>query len=169
MLADGYDIVLDLEKSQRAPALRRASSDRWFLDMFSFFATLPVGLNHPKMREPEFLAQLQRAALANPTNSDVYTVEMAEFVETFGRLAMPDYLPHLFFVAGGALGVENALKAAFDWKVRRNFRKGTARRRGIRCSTSARRSTAARATRSRSRTPPTRGSTSTSRSSTGRA
>ena len=30
----------------------------------------------------------------NPTNSDVYTVEMAEFVDTFGRLAMPDYLPH---------------------------------------------------------------------------
>ena len=92
--------------------------------MFSFFATLPVGLNHPRLKDPAFLAKLTRAALVNPTNSDIYTVEMAEFVDTFGRVAMPPYLPHVFFVAGGTLGVENALKAAFDWKVRRNFRKG---------------------------------------------
>src|SRR5205814_5869256 len=71
-----------------------------------------------------------RAALTNPTNSDVYTVEMAEFVATFERLAIPDYLPHLFLIAGGSLGVENAIKAAFDWKVRRNFRNGQAREKG---------------------------------------
>ena len=29
-------------------------------------------------------------------------------------------LPHLFFVEGGALAVENALKIAFDWKSRHN-------------------------------------------------
>jgi L-lysine 6-transaminase len=29
-------------------------------------------------------------------------------------------LPHLFFVEGGALAVENALKTAFDWKSRAN-------------------------------------------------
>jgi len=57
-------------------------------------------------------------------------VEMAEFVATFGRLTMPSYLPHLFLVAGGSVGVENALKAAFDWKVRRNFRKGMREERG---------------------------------------
>jgi L-lysine 6-transaminase len=82
------------------------------------------------MREPAFLAKLERAALVNPTNSDIYTVEMAEFVDTFARLAMPDYLPHVFFVAGGTLAVENALKAAFDWKVRRNFRRGCREERG---------------------------------------
>jgi L-lysine 6-transaminase len=123
MLADGYDIVLDLEKSE-GRHLHDSRSGRWFLDMFSFFATRPVGMNHPKLRDPAFLARLERAAVVNPTNSDIYSVEMAEFVETFGRYAMPEYLPHVFFVAGGTLGVENALKAAFDWKVRRNFRKG---------------------------------------------
>jgi len=123
MLADGYDMVLDLEKSQ-GRRLYDSRSGRWYLDMFSFFATMPVGMNHPGMREPAFRAQLERAALINPTNSDIYTVEMAEFVDTFARLAMPDYLPYVFFVAGGTLAVENALKAAFDWKVRRNFRKG---------------------------------------------
>ena len=123
MLADGYDLVLDLDKSE-GRRLYDSKSDRWYLDMFSCFATLPVGINHPKMKDPAFLAKLTRAAVTNPTNSDVYSVEMAEFVEAFGRLAMPDYLPHVFFVAGGTLGVENALKAAFDWKVRQNFRRG---------------------------------------------
>jgi L-lysine 6-transaminase len=122
MLADGSDLVLDLERS-KGRHLYDARCGRWYLDMFSFFATMPVGLNHPGMRDPEFLARLERAAVANPTNSDVYTVEMAEFVDTFARLAMPDYLPHVFFIAGGTLGVENALKAAMDWKVRRNFKR----------------------------------------------
>ena len=129
MLVDGYDLVLDLETSQ-GRRLVDARNGRRYLDMFSFFATLPVGINHPKMRVPEFLEVLTRAAITNPANSDVYTVEMATFVETFGRLAMPEHLPHLFLVAGGTLGVENALKAAFDWKVRRNFRKGCREERG---------------------------------------
>jgi L-lysine 6-transaminase len=129
MLADGFDMVLDIEKSE-GRRLWDARSGRYLLDLFSFFATVPVAVNHPKLKDPEFLAKLQRAALLNPTNSDIYTVEMAEFVDAFGRLAMPDYLPHLFLVAGGALGLENALKAAMDWKVRRNFRKGMREEKG---------------------------------------
>jgi len=129
MLADGLELVANLEKS-KGRHLYDARGGRWYLDMFSFFATLPIGLHHPMMREPAFLAKLERAALANPSNSDVYTVEMAEFVDTFERLAMPSYLPKLFLIAGGAAGVENALKAAFDWKVRRNFRKGLKEEKG---------------------------------------
>src|SRR5512135_2707042 len=96
MLADGYDMVLDIDKSQ-GRRLWDARGGRWILDMFSFFATLPVGLNHPKLKDPAFLAKLTRAALANPSNSDIYTTEMAEFVEVFGRVAQPGYLPHAFF------------------------------------------------------------------------
>ncbi len=129
MLADGYDIVLDLEKSQ-GRRLYDAKSGRTFLDLFSFFATLPVGFNHPRLKDESFLAKLTRAALVNPTNSDIYTSEMAEFVDTFGRVGKPDYLPHLFLIAGGTLGVENAIKAAMDWKVRRNMRKGLREERG---------------------------------------
>jgi L-lysine 6-transaminase len=43
---------------------------------------------------------------------------------------MPSYLPHAFFIEGGALAVENALKVAFDWKVRRNKAKGIAGEKG---------------------------------------
>jgi L-lysine 6-transaminase len=129
MLADGYDIVLDLEKSH-GRRLYDSRSGRTYLDLFSCFATLPLGLNHPGMKEPEFLARLTRAALTNPTNSDVYTTEFAEFVDTFARLAKPASMDYVFFVAGGSLGVENALKAAMDWKVRRNFAGGSKAERG---------------------------------------
>jgi L-lysine 6-transaminase len=123
ILADGFDMVLDVDRS-RGRVLWDARRGRGVLDMFSFFATAPVGLNHPKMADPVFREKLLRAALSNPTNSDIYTLEFAEFVDTFGRVGIPSYLPHAFFVSGGTLGVENALKAAMDWKVRRNFRKG---------------------------------------------
>jgi L-lysine 6-transaminase len=129
ILADGYDMVLDVDRSH-GRVLWDARRGRGVLDMFSFFATAPVGLNHPKMADPAFREKLLRAALANPANSDIYTLEFAEFVDTFARVGIPPHLPHAFFVAGGALGVENALKAAMDWKVRRNFRKGLAVEKG---------------------------------------
>ena len=40
---------------------------------------------------------------------------MAEFIETFKRVAQPEYLPHAFFIEGGGLAVENG-RIAFDWK-----------------------------------------------------
>ena len=123
MLADGFDVVLDLENS-RGARLYDSRSGKSFLDLFTCFASSPIGYNHPRMREPEFVDKLGRVAVNKPSNSDLYTVEMAEFVDAFGRLATPKELPHLFFVSGGTLAVENALKAAFDWKVRKNVAKG---------------------------------------------
>jgi L-lysine 6-transaminase len=123
MLADGFDFVLDLEKS-KGTRLYDSRSGKWYLDLFTCFASSPIGFNHPKMREPDFVGRLGAVAVNKPSNSDLYTVEMAEFVDAFARLATPKELPHLFFVSGGTLAVENALKAAFDWKVRRNVAKG---------------------------------------------
>ncbi len=129
MLADGFDLVIDLKNSQ-GTWLQDARSGKRYLDFFTFFGSSPIGLNHPKMFEPTFLESLQRAAINKPSSSDAYTVEMAEFVETFARIAMPDYLPHSFFIEGGALAVENTLKTAFDWKVRKNFTRGYTTERG---------------------------------------
>jgi len=123
ILADGFEIIVDLEQSQGSYIYDARNGDR-YLDFFTFFATLPIGINHPKMFDDDFLEKLLRAAINKPSNSDFYTTEMAEFVETFSRVATPDTLPHLFFISGGALAVENALKTAFDWKVRKNFQKG---------------------------------------------
>ncbi|HRB12705.1 MAG TPA: L-lysine 6-transaminase, partial [Vicinamibacteria bacterium] len=90
----------------------------------TFIASSPIGYNHPKAKDPDFLARLLKAAQVKPSLSDVYSVEYASFLETFARVAMPAYLPHAFFVEGGTLGVENTLKVAMDYKVRQNWRAG---------------------------------------------
>ncbi len=120
MLADGMDLVLDLDRS-RGSVLVDARDGRRYLDMFTFFASSALGMNHPALAEDAaFRAELAQAAVNKPSNSDVYTVPMAGFVQTFARVLGDPALPHLFFVDGGALAVENALKVAFDWKSRRN-------------------------------------------------
>ncbi len=117
-LVDGFDIVFDLEKSHGV-WLYDARSDSEFLDCFTCFASWPVGYNHPLLQDSTFQAQLRSVASSNPANSDLYTQEMADFVEAFATRATPPGFPHHFWIAGGALAVENALKAAFDWKARK--------------------------------------------------
>ncbi len=123
MLADGEHLVVDLKRSH-GPYLRDEATGREYLDFYSYFASQPIGHNHPKMRTPGFLKRIGEVVLHKPANSDVYTTYMAEFVETFARVAKPADMPYLFFIDGGALAVENALKAAFDWKVRKNLAAG---------------------------------------------
>jgi len=130
ILADGYEMVLDLEKSKGA-YLHDSTSGKDLLDFFTFFASNPLGMNHDRLAgDPEFVDHLGRTAINKPSNSDVYTEEMAHFVDTFARVGIPDYMPYTFFVSGGALAVENALKVAFDWKVQKNFEKGYRKERG---------------------------------------
>ncbi|MBL8862039.1 MAG: L-lysine 6-transaminase [Planctomycetes bacterium] len=117
-LADGFPFVLDLEKS-RGSWLVDARDGAEYLDFFTCFASWPLGYAHPKLADAAFRERLLRAALNNPSNSDLYTSEMAEFVSTFARHVTPPGFPHHFWISGGALAVENALKVAFDWKARK--------------------------------------------------
>ncbi len=117
-LVDGYDVVLDLEKSHGSWAVDARTGNE-FLDAFTCFASWPVGYNHPMMLDPGFSEELLRVARFKPANSDLYTREMASFVEAFGSRVTPPGFPHHFWVSGGALAVENALKTAFDWKARK--------------------------------------------------
>ncbi|MCA2210420.1 L-lysine 6-transaminase [Nocardia rosealba] len=120
ILADGFDLVLDLHKSHGRTLVDERDGTA-YLDMFGFFASNALGMNHPALaRDERFRAELATAAVNKPSNSDIYTVEMARFVDTFARVLGDPRLPHLFFVDGGALAVENALKVAFDWKSRHN-------------------------------------------------
>ncbi|MBN9618656.1 MAG: L-lysine 6-transaminase, partial [Actinobacteria bacterium] len=119
MLADGFELILDLEASQAA-TLVDARDGAEYLDLFTFFASSALGMNHPALTSEAARAELATVAANKPSNSDVYTVPMARFVETFARVLGDPALPHLFFIDGGALAVENALKVAFDWKSRWN-------------------------------------------------
>lgn len=123
MIVDGLDIVMDLEKSQGA-YIYESRNNRPYLDMFSFVASNPLGMNHPKLNNPEFINYIGNIALNKPSNSDIYYAELASFVQTFFKIAIPSYFKYSFFIEGGSMAVENALKTAFDWKVRKNFKKG---------------------------------------------
>src|ERR1700683_1291093 len=123
ILVDGYPVVVDLEKS-RGSHLIDAQTGKKYFDFFSFYASNPIGFNHPKMSEPDFLKTLTKCARIKPVLADIYTPEYAEFVDTFARMAGRNHFTRYFFIEGGALASENALKAAFDWKVRKNIAKG---------------------------------------------
>ena len=120
ILADGFDPIIDLDKSYGSIIVDQRNQDE-YLDMFSMFASGAVGYNHPYIVENKNI--LGKIAVNKTTLSDIYNIYYAEFVETFNKIAIPDYLKNAFFIDGGSLAVENALKAAFDWKKRTNLEK----------------------------------------------
>ena len=118
ILADGFDPILDLDKSYESWIVDKRDGKK-YLDMFSMYASGCIGYNHPMIIKNKDI--LAKVALFKPTLSDIYTVEYADFLNVFNELAIPDYLKNAFFIEGGSLAVENALKVAFDWKVRKNL------------------------------------------------
>ena len=117
-LVDGYSIVVDLEQSQGVWIHDSATGNK-YLDAFTCFASWPLGFNHPDFMEGEICQKMLNASRNKIANSDLYTTELAEFVEAFASRVTPEGFPHHFWVSGGALGVENSLKVAFDWKARK--------------------------------------------------
>ena len=128
ILADGFDFVMDYEKSHGSYIVDRLTGKE-YLDMFSMFASASVGYNHSYILEKA--NWLGKMAIYKPTLSDVYLQEYADFMEVFSRVAIPKELPYCFFVEGGALAVENALKTAFDWKTRKNWQKNIDKEAGM--------------------------------------
>jgi L-lysine 6-transaminase len=131
ILVDGFHMVPDLVRSHGSYLIDERDGHE-YLDLFSNFASQALGWNHPGFADPEFRERLLVAALHKPANSDLYSRFFADFMETFAELAVPaSHAGHLFVVEGGALGVENALKTAFDWRVRRNWQLGVGGEHGL--------------------------------------
>jgi L-lysine 6-transaminase len=127
VLLDGFKVVIDLDKS-RGSYLYNAASDNRLIDFYGFFGSMPVGFNHPHFDDPAVQRDLLRAAKVKIANSDVYSQGYAEFVETFERVVGLPPLERYLFIEGGAPAVENCLKAAMDWKVRKNMAAGKGER-----------------------------------------
>src|ERR1700680_2925293 len=123
ILLDGFKIVIDLEKS-RGSYLYDAATGHRLIDLYGFFGSMPVGFNHPYFDDVDVQKDLLRAAKVKVANSDVYSEAYAEFVETFAGVCGLPPLDRYLFIEGGALAVENCLKAAMDWKVRKNMAAG---------------------------------------------
>jgi L-lysine 6-transaminase len=76
ILADGYDMVLDLDKSHGSYLVDKVTKKE-YLDFFTFFASNPLGMNHPALDNDEFIRRIGKAAINKPSNSDIYTEYMA--------------------------------------------------------------------------------------------
>src|SRR5437660_2491815 len=127
ILVDGFKLVFDPQKS-RGSRFVDAATGRELIDLYGFYASQPIGFNHPHFQRPEVQADLLTAAKVKVSNADIYTVQYATFVQTFARVVGLPPLDRYFFIEGGALAVENALKAAMDWKVRKNLVAGRGER-----------------------------------------
>ena len=69
MLADGMNPVIDLEKSHGS-WLVDGSTGKEYLDLFSMYASMSVGYNHPYVLENK--ERLTKASINKPANSDIY-------------------------------------------------------------------------------------------------
>lgn len=127
ILVDGYPLVVDLENS-RGSLVKDALTGKELVDFYSFFASNPLGFNHPGLLDERTQQRLAAVSTVKVANSDKYTTYFAEFVDTLERTCAPPELSKYFFIEGGALAVENALKTAFDWKVRKNIAAGRGER-----------------------------------------
>jgi L-lysine 6-transaminase len=127
VLMDGFRIVIDLEKS-RGSYLYDEATGRRLIDFYGFFGSLTIGFNHRYFDEPAVKENLLRAAKFKVANSDVYSEGYAAFVDAFSRVAGFPPLNRYLFIEGGALAIENTLKAAMDWKVRKNMAAGRGER-----------------------------------------
>jgi L-lysine 6-transaminase len=127
ILVDGFKLVIDIAKSHGSH-LVDAPTGRELVDFYSFYASMPIGYNHPYFNRPEVEADLLAAAKIKVASADVYSVQYATFIDTFARVVGLPPLNRYFFIEGGAAAVENTLKAAMDWKVRKNIAAGRGER-----------------------------------------
>jgi len=117
---------MDLDKSFGSWIVETQTQIK-YLDMFSMYASQAIGYNHPYMIEN--LSKLAKASLIKPALPDVFNDIYEQYVEKFVQKTDPqNNFRYVFFIEGGALAVENALKVAFDWKARKNLQKGIFKR-----------------------------------------
>ena len=93
VLTDGMKLVVDLQRS-RGSRLVDARNGKRYLDMYTFFASAPLGLNPAGLvDDPTFMAELAEIAVNKPANPDMYSTAYAEFVATFARVLGDPALP----------------------------------------------------------------------------
>ena len=105
LLVDGFDLVLDLDRSHGSWLVDARDGTRVPRPVH-VLRLVRAGHEPPRARRRPGLPRraARRPRCNKPSNSDVYTVAMARFVDTFARVLGDPALPHLFFIEGGARG-----------------------------------------------------------------
>ena len=117
-LFDSFPTVWNVKKSH--DSFLYSNYNEKFLDFHGGFGSNPIGWNHPKLLK-HFKDNIDTHIFINkPANCDFYTHEYIDFINKFKNQVIPETYPYCFFIDGGALSVENALKIAMDWKCQKN-------------------------------------------------
>ena len=127
ILVDGFKLVFDVEKS-RGSRFVDAATGRELIDLYSFYASQPVGFNHPYFERPEVREDLLRAAESESGLRGCLHNSIRDLRSDFRASNGCACVATVIFIEGGAVAVENALKAAMDWKVRKNLAAGRGER-----------------------------------------
>lgn len=115
----GFKIVPCLEKSHGSYLYNKINNKEVLDFGFNQFGSLAIGYNHPKLTE-EYFDKLLISTKQRISLSGNYPEEYINFVDNFKKILPLEY-QHFFFIDGGAPAVENAIKAAFDWKTQKNI------------------------------------------------
>lgn len=120
-----YDFLLDLPNSKGS--WLKTEDGRNFINFHAFFAADALGPNYTP-----YVTRLLSLLMKHPSclvssrisNSDFPLREVAVSIMLFRQFTLKNEADwYLFFIDGGALAVENAIKIAQDWKVRLNFKR----------------------------------------------
>lgn len=118
-IGDGEKLIVDTKKSKGVYLVDNGTG-KIYLDCSSQYASMPLGWNNTRLKELIYsshnIEKLEFCCLHKIANCDYYTEVYADLVESFSGITRD--FNYLFFIDGGTLGVENAIKAAFDWRAR---------------------------------------------------
>lgn len=125
VIAEPFPFVIDLEKSH---GMWLATVDGQMLfDWAGFYASRLIGINHPRLYEPEYAARLLHAANTKTANPDFLTPECLEYYELLYELAprcMKGPELEVYVVNSGAEAVENMMKYFLNLHLQKRIAQG---------------------------------------------
>ena len=116
LLPDWVQNICLNPKKSKGSYLYDDNSGKAILDLYCFFSTLPLGYNHPIFSSKEFVNDLLTFGGLKLSTGRILTNFTDQFVIEFNDYVNCGIFNKYFFIHGGALAVENALKISFDWK-----------------------------------------------------
>ena len=111
MVRSVFDITIDFKLSQGSYLFDKRSN-KYFLDMFSMFSSLPLGYNH-EIFDEEFDERIKYISHLKMCNNLFLSDEFESFETALSEIAVHQ---NFHFSSTGALAVESAIKCGYEYK-----------------------------------------------------
>tara|TARA_Y100001973_G_C5205566_1_gene341277 strand:- start:4608 stop:5753 length:1146 start_codon:yes stop_codon:yes gene_type:complete len=108
-----WDIRIDFDKSHGSYVFDK-NTNRYYLDLFSMYSSLPIGYNHPVF-DDSFHEEMKKISNIKVTNCEFQTDLHDKFCQEFYDFAGLNYYDCFHFTCTGSLAVECAVKLAMDY------------------------------------------------------